>query len=207
MSIKKRTIPQFLTVPVVELFALGPLFKSATEALEWVNNQGSSALKAEASQLIVNLLSAGSSERNERGMLIATRAILAQAAWLQCLDTWAPQGRVDMLKKHTSAIRDAEAPTGAHEQAKAQLLSKAVELTATRVESDKIIGQILLLCKEESFMAWAVANLYGWQVTATELVVAGSGLRVSGKSLELTLLRLQKLERRYFGESLPSSLP
>ena len=111
-----QNIPGF-EAPFRELAAKDQLFDSAADAAEWLNEHGSSVLKAQGAEVVKNLLGAASQERRDRGVLILTRAILAQVAWLQSYESFAGNGKFKQLKELTDAIRDANATEAEHAQA------------------------------------------------------------------------------------------
>lgn len=205
------TAPQ-LSLPLEALFQMEEIFASAYQAQAWIEQFGAEVLRDQALEAVTNLLNASSDERRNRGQLILERAILAQAAWLQLFELMAPCGRIDQLKKLTSAVRDKDSSLEEHRAAREAVLVAFEEFSERRKEADALIGDIAELAREETFIFSARAGsiignrgqamgLFDWQVECLNQVLAGDGYRVAVKSLSLTAERLDLLSRIFFGET------
>lgn len=203
--------------PLASLFSREEIFVSVYQAQAWIEQFGAEVLRDQALEAVTNLLGASSEERRNRGQLILERAILAQAAWLQLFELMAPCGRIDQLKRLTSAVRDKDSSPEEHRAAREAALEAFEEFSARRQVADELIGDIVELAREETFIFSARAGsiignrgqamgLFDWQVECLNQVLAGDGYRVAVKSLSLTAERLDLLSRIFFGETTkPSS--
>lgn len=205
------TAPQ-LQQTLAGLFSREEIFASAYQAQAWIEQFGAEVLRDQALEAVTNLLSASSEERRNRGQLILERAILAQAAWLQLFELMAPCGRIEQLKKLIAAVRDKDSSPEDHRAAREAVLAAFEEFSERRKEADQLIGDIVELAREETFIFSARAGsimgnrgqsmgLYDWQVECLDAVLAGNGYRQSVKSLSLTAERLELLSRIFFGET------
>ncbi len=201
-----------LSKPLAGLFSREEIFVSTYQAQAWIEQFGHEVLRDQALEAVTNLLSASSEERRNRGQLVLERAILAQAAWLALFELMAPCGRIDQLKRLTSAVRDKDSSLEEHRAAREATLEAFEEFSARRREADELIGDIVELAREETFIFSARAGsitgnrgqamgLYPWQVECLDTVLAGDGYRVAVKSLSLTAERLDLLSRIFFGET------
>ncbi len=175
-------------------------------ALDWLETFGSQALKAPAQEVVKNLLQATSPALQERGLAILARAIFAQNLWLAGFPLLAPCGRVEQLKKLTSAIREAET-LAELDTAKEEGLKVYLEFEARVQEASILIDKIGELVKEEAFIASCGPKLLGWQRVCLKGCKDGKGLRHAPKSLNILASRLDALAQRFFGEGAFASKP
>ncbi len=129
----------------------------------------------------------------------------------------APCGRIDQLKRLTNDVRDKDSSPEEHRAAREAILAAFEEFSERRRVADELIGDIVELAREETFIFSARAGsvvgnrgqsmgLYDWQVECLDAVLAGNGYRQAVKSLSLTAERLELLSRIFFGETTkPSS--
>jgi hypothetical protein len=201
---------------IIALFQRDEIFAVASEAQAWLAQHGPEVLRDQALEAVTNLLSASADERRNRGMLTLERAILAQAAWLQLFELMAPCGRIDQLKRLTTAVRDRDSSSEEHQAARTAVLAAFEEYSERRGEADELIAQITDLASEEA-LVWAARTgsvtgnrgqsmgLYPWMVECLDEVLAGRGYRAALKSLRLTAERLALLSRIFFGETATSN--
>lgn len=209
--VREFTAPQ-LQQTLAELFSREEIFASGYQAQAWIEQFGSEVLRDQALEAVTNLLNASSTERRNRGQLVLERAILAQATWLALFELMAPCGRIEQLKKLAAAVRDKDSSPEEHRTAREAALEAFEEFSERRWVADELIGDIVELAREETFIFSARAGsivgnrgqamgLYPWQVDALDQVLAGDGYRVAVKSLRLTAERLDLLSRIFFGET------
>lgn len=206
-----QTIP-ILSESLPELYQRDELFAGPTEAQSWFIQFGTEVLKNPALDVCQNLLSASSTERRNRGLLILERAIYAQAAWLQLIELMAPIGKIEQLIKLTANVRDGEATPEEHNDAKRAMLDTYIEYKARMEQIQPFISTIVDLASEEAFI-WAARTegivdhrgmsigLYDWQIEVLDAVLADKGARQAPRSLELTANRLKLLSGLFFGEA------
>lgn len=211
---RPKFVPEF-RMPFAELIVKDPIFETNANALEWVNEHGSSVLKAQAEEVVKNLLSAASEERRTRGVLILTRAVLAQVAWLELFQIWSTNGRFTQLKKATDAVRDADASEEDHQQACQDLLQEHMLLLAN-IEDDKLLREVALakigdLLAEKPFIERLEEQQLlldrrpkvkdqEWAIKALDLVIAGKPEKVRTATLVALAGNLEFHARRFFGE-------
>ncbi|MEI7818646.1 MAG: hypothetical protein WCI47_00855 [bacterium] len=195
----------FLNEQLTVLFERDELFAGIDPANAWFKEFGDVVLKALAKDVVSNLLSASSTERRTRGILVLERAILAQAAWLQLFPLMAPAGRNDPLKSLTSDIRNADTTVGDHIAAKAAALAAFVEFTERQLKLDSVIPQIQAYLADLEFMAFISNALIDartdardpkWMMKMLEAVQKGAANRQHPNGLEALAKRLDTLKLR-----------
>lgn len=198
-----------------EIILKDPIFETSTDASDWVAEHGLSVLKTQALEVVTNLLGAASEERRTRGLLILTRSVLAQVAWLECFDVWAGNGRFTQLKAITDAIRDADSSPEDH-RASCNDLLEAHEALLIQVEEEQTRRETALakigdLLAEKPFIERLEeqqllldrrpkAKDQEWAIKALDLVIAGKPEKVRTATLVALAGNLEFHARRFFGE-------
>lgn len=211
----RPTVVPCFEISFGDLVQKNPLFKSANEALEWVNQYSKSVLKEQAEEVVKNLLGAASEERRTRGVLILERAVLAQVAWLEFFQTWSANGRFNQLKTATDDVRDADSTVEDHQRA-CQALLEAHRLLLSNIEEDRVRREVALatigdLLTEKPFMETLEEHQLlldrrprakdpEWCVKALDLVIAGKADKVRTATLAALAGNLQFHAKRFFGE-------
>lgn len=185
------------------------IFSGLSDAEAWFTQFGLLVLKDNAHDVVHNLLSASSSERRNRGLLILERAIVAQAAWLRLFPLMVPAGRFNQLKELVEAVRDADTELAEHNAAKEAVRTTFAEYTARKSTVAAAIERIVDLLDEEAFAFSARADLMDnrpdcndpqWRVKVLDEVLAGRGEKVHPNALKAVADRLDFLSKRFFGE-------
>jgi len=196
----------FLSTDVNELFAIEQLFATPGQALAWTEEHielVTLAKKPDTAKYIAQLklsLASADIESQNFAMMMLTRLIEAQAAWLQGKPIWSAIGRKEALKTAVAAIRDSEASPEEHESIKASFLSEHRKATE-RIEQNRPGAETTVaILSDQAFVDWAYVQLKeDWNRS----IIARCGhdverwALVAPNSLKIMANTLKDLRRQY----------
>ncbi len=212
-TVRPTSVPDF-GAPFIDIIEESNLFASVENANEWFQKHGSSVLRGQSEEVVKNLLAATSEERRSRGLLILTRAVHAQVAWLEMFQTWSSNGRFTQFKKATDAIRDADLSSEEHQMACNSLVAEhqalLEKIEADKVEREEALKVITDLLMEKAFidsvedrqlLVDSRPNTEDamWCVKAFDLVTTGKAEMVRTATLVALAGNLQFHAERFFG--------